>query len=75
MKRLLECAECGREIDDDYVSYMDNFLQREYFNEEDGSDNIFCSVECAATALMLGSRRLSGGNDIYIPACGHPPLA
>jgi hypothetical protein len=50
------CAVCGREIDtvkDGYISCLDNFLQVKYFDEEDGSDNIFCSQECACERFML----------------------
>ena len=61
MKETVECAECGREIDDDYVSYKDNFLQREYFGSEDGSDNIFCSVECGARNIFCVKRKIHNG--------------
>jgi hypothetical protein len=47
------CAFCGNEIHDEYFRYRDNFLQMKYFDEPDGSDNIFCSRICAGEALML----------------------
>ena len=49
------CAECHSEIKETYYSYMDNFLQVKYFEEQDGSDNVFCSAACAGQALMLES--------------------
>jgi hypothetical protein len=57
------CAHCGKEIKKGkydrgnsytgYYRYLDNFLQVKYFEELDGSDNVFCSRECADEALML----------------------
>ncbi|GMO51791.1 MAG: hypothetical protein Pg6C_16730 [Treponemataceae bacterium] len=51
------CAECGQEITDEYYTYLDNHLQRNYF--DDPKDNIFCSKECAAKATMLESLFMS----------------
>jgi hypothetical protein len=50
-----ECAYCHQDIKDEYYMFMDNFLQLKYFEEKDGSDNIFCSEHCAAQALMIES--------------------
>jgi hypothetical protein len=52
-KKYTVCAECGAELEDEYYFYADNFLQREYFDCPDGSDNAFCSEVCAAKNLML----------------------
>ena len=47
------CAECGIEIQDNYYMVGDNFLQVKYFDEFDGSDNVFCSIECLCSALTV----------------------
>lgn len=47
------CAECGCEIKQEYFMVTDNFLQIKYFDEEDGSDNIFCSQSCICEALSV----------------------
>jgi hypothetical protein len=57
------CAHCGQEIRKrknergniytGYYRYLDNFLQVKYFEELDGSDNVFCSRQCAGEALRL----------------------
>jgi hypothetical protein len=47
------CAVCRDQIKETYFMYQDNFLQLKFFNEMDGSDNIFCSSHCAGQALML----------------------
>ena len=50
---MKECAVCKQDIEEGYYTYQDNFLQAKFFDEMDGSDNIFCSPECAGQALML----------------------
>jgi hypothetical protein len=67
-ERVLDCAFCGKRIypkdvtscpfDDDVYFYRDNFLQRKYFDDHDGLDNLFCSAACAGDALMLESIRI-----------------
>lgn len=50
------CAQCGKEIDpvkDGFVMCRDNFIQAKYFQEMDGSDNIFCSQDCACQYLSI----------------------
>lgn len=43
------CAQCGNEIlvGERYFKVCDNFLQMRYFDEEDESDNVFCSKACS----------------------------
>ncbi len=56
MKRIEQCANCGKDIDvveEGFYRCLDNFLQLRYFEAIDGSDNIFCSSECACEALMI----------------------
>jgi hypothetical protein len=50
---MKQCAYCHKEIEKSYYSYTDNFLQLKYFDEIDGSDNIFCDTDCAGKALFL----------------------
>lgn len=38
------CAECGKEIEDTYLTILDNFIQIKYFDNE--KDNVFCCQEC-----------------------------
>ncbi|MCM1374097.1 MAG: hypothetical protein NC245_03295 [Muribaculum sp.] len=55
-KAIKICARCGKEIDpekDGFWMCRDNFLQSKYFDEMDGSDNVFCSQDCACEALMI----------------------
>lgn len=47
------CANCGIEIKESYYMVGDNFLQIKYFDEEDGSDNVFCSEHCLCKALSV----------------------
>ena len=49
------CAQCGNEIPvgESYFKVCDNFLQRRYFDAEDGSDNVFCSKDCLCEALSV----------------------
>ena len=47
------CANCGSIIEEKYYMVGDNYLQVKYFDEEDGSDNIFCSKECLCDALSV----------------------
>ncbi len=56
------CANCGRTIEDDenYYSFLDNFLQAKFFDSEE--DNIFCSTECACEGLSLEEIEAEKGN-------------
>lgn len=49
------CAVCGGEIPtgQTYLKVCDNFLQVRFFEEEDESDNVFCSDECLKKALSV----------------------
>jgi predicted nucleic acid-binding Zn ribbon protein len=52
---MKKCAVCGMEIPvgQTYLKVCDNFLQVKFFEEEDESDNVFCSDECLKTALSV----------------------
>lgn len=52
-KKLLYCANCGKEIEDEYVMVGDNYLQANFFEEQDGSDNIFCDTGCMGISLSV----------------------
>lgn len=45
--------EKERSNDDSYFMVQDNFLQVKYFDEPDGSDNVFCSQEFLCIALSV----------------------
>ena len=49
------CAVCGEEIHcgETYLKVCDNFLQVRFFEEEDESDNVFCSNSCLKKALSV----------------------
>lgn len=49
----MRCAECNQEIKGCYYRVGDNFLQVNYFDEQDGSDNVFCSRKCVCDALSV----------------------
>jgi hypothetical protein len=53
VKKYKYCANCDTELGEIFYMFMDNFLQVRFFDEQDGSDNAFCSMACAAEALML----------------------
>lgn len=50
-KRKLICAECGCEIEDEYYTCLDNYIQFNYFDKEE--DNVFCSQECLNKAMSI----------------------
>lgn len=56
-KKVCYCAECHNEITEaeEYWMVGDNFLQAKYFDEQDGSDNLFCSQSCLLNALSATS--------------------
>lgn len=62
---LKQCAECGKDIDPDDTYYIvgDNYLQRNYFDDPDGKDNIFCSKDCLLRSLSV--LEFSGDGDNY----------
>lgn len=50
------CTQWGKEIDpikDGFVMCRDNFIQAKYFQEMDGSNNIFCWQDCACQYLSI----------------------
>ncbi len=47
------CASCGKEIQQHYFKCLDNYMITRYFDEQDGSDNIFCSKGCFCESLSL----------------------
>lgn len=53
MGKTKYCATCGSEIEQSYFMVGDNYLQAKYFEEQDGSDNIFCSQECLCESLSV----------------------
>ena len=53
MNNQLECAHCKCDIKDNYFMVGDNYLQVKYFEELDGSDNIFCSKDCLCESLSV----------------------
>lgn len=55
-KKYKYCATCNVELKDEFYYFSDNYLQVKYFEELDGSDNAFCSKDCACKALMLISQ-------------------
>lgn len=54
----MKCAECGKEIEESYYMVGDNYLQVKYFEELDGSDNVFCSQNCLCEALSVISKEV-----------------
>jgi hypothetical protein len=55
-EEIKTCAQCGTDIDvkrSGYLMVGDNYLQVNYFDEQDGSDNVFCSESCLCEALSV----------------------
>jgi hypothetical protein len=52
-KIYAKSEDCPPGRESGYYMYMENSLQINFFEELDGSDNVFCSTECAGRALML----------------------
>jgi len=50
---MMRCANCDKEIEGSYFKCLDNYIQWNYFEESDQSDNIFCSQECFCESLSL----------------------
>lgn len=44
------CANCGTEIQGNYLMIGDNFLQSAYFDDEE-KENIFCTETCLCQSL------------------------
>lgn len=47
------CANCGLYCEKEYYKALDNYLQVNYFDDEDC--NCFCSQECFCEYVMLES--------------------
>lgn len=62
---LRQCAEYGKDIDPDDTYYIvgDNYLQRNYFDDPDGKDNIFCSKDCLLRSVSV--LEFNGDGDDY----------
>ncbi len=57
-KESSTCANCGNELFDEtgftnqsYLTVRDNFMIVNFFQFEDGSDNMFCDANCLASFL------------------------
>lgn len=46
------CANCGKEIEGNYLKIGDNFLQIKYFDDEE-TENVFCDQTCLCEALSV----------------------
>jgi hypothetical protein len=55
-KTFTFCAACGCRLTDSYYTFTDNSLNGTVFFELDGSDNVFCSKNCACSMLRLLKR-------------------
>lgn len=47
------CAYCRGELEEEYVTIRDNHLIRNYFDYDNGEDNMFCDNNCLANALSV----------------------
>lgn len=47
------CSYCGNILEDECFTVRENFLVTNYFDYEDGSDNMFCSKECLCDSLFV----------------------
>lgn len=46
----MKCAECSNEIEDEFLTVRDNYLEINYFESQEL--NIFCSEECLMKSIM-----------------------
>lgn len=46
------CANCGLDIEGDYLKIGDNFIQITFFDDEE-NDNVFCSKDCLCTFISV----------------------
>lgn len=65
-KGITECAECGKVIGSDefstsYITVRDNSMIVNFFQFEDGQDNIFCDSDCLAKYLSAEEIYLEAG--------------
>ncbi|MFL2100073.1 hypothetical protein [Desemzia sp. FAM 23989] len=51
VKGTSRCAHCNTELKEEYVTVRDNHMILNYFDFENGEDNIFCDKYCLADAL------------------------
>lgn len=49
-KKELHCSECGALIKEDYYECLDEWLNFDYFSDE---ENCFCSKECFCKYMSL----------------------
>ena len=49
----MRCAYCNKDIVDCYSKIEDNFMVRKYFDDPDGTDNIFCDHDCICDSLSV----------------------
>jgi hypothetical protein len=54
--KYTHCATCGTLLKNTYFTFMEESLQGTVFYELDGSDNAFCSKNCACGMLRLMKR-------------------
>lgn len=55
-KKYTFCATCGGKLASKYFTFIEDTLQGTVFYEIDGSDNVFCSKNCACSMLFLTKR-------------------
>ena len=52
-KAFTHCATCGGLLNENYYTFTEEGLYGTMFYELDGSDNVFCSKNCACEMLCL----------------------
>ena len=55
------CAHCGETLTSEYLTVRENTLIRDFFDFEDGQDNIFCDEHCLSNALFAEKVYAEGG--------------
>lgn len=50
-KDISQCAECNKVVEYHYTTVRDNNMIVNFFQFEDGRDNIFCDSQCLADYL------------------------
>lgn len=54
------CAYCKNDLENEYVTIRDNHLILNYFDYENGEDNMFCDNNCLARGLFVETVYVEG---------------
>ena len=50
---ISRCAQCEKVIDEEFITVRDNHMIINFFQFENGQDNMFCDPDCLAEYLSV----------------------